>query len=229
MRLKIFGIPKLALAFLALLPASVWCAFHLNASTYHERPFAVVMSLSLLLALFFPYFFCRGVFKSRFLVLLFLFLEIGFELLCGVMEKDFSRLLAALAAFTVAIFLTFWLEKRVHAADLNPKNKWFEGDPQTYPQIRVKIKTGEEWNDGSVRSIDERGFFVFLADQPKYKPKQKVPFELLYRDLKVSGEARLNASFLGERLGFGLQFSPKDLYHFTQYTALVQRLKGEGL
>ena len=187
------------------------------------------MGFALALALFFPYLFCRGIFRSRILVLLFLFAEIGFELLSGVMDKDFSRLSGALFAFGIGIWLTFWLEKRVHAADLNPKNHWFEGAPQTYPQIRAKIKTEEEWQEGSLRTIDERGFFVFLNSRPGYRPKQSVPFELQYRDLQVSGEARLVACFSGERFGFGLQFSPKDLYHFSQYTALVQRLKGEGL
>ncbi|MBC7395873.1 MAG: hypothetical protein H7333_00395 [Bdellovibrionales bacterium] len=229
MRLKIFGIPRLSLVFFALLPVFVWCAFHLTVAIYHEQAFAWVMGFALALALFFPYLFCRGIFRSRILVLLFLFVEIGFELLSGVMDKDFSRLSGALFAFGIGIWLTFWLEKRVHAADLNPKNHWFEGAPQTYPQIRAKIKTEEEWQEGSLRTIDERGFFVFLNSRPGFRPKQSVPFELQYRDLQVSGEARLVACFSGERFGFGLQFSPKDLYHFSQYTALVQRLKGEGL
>jgi hypothetical protein len=112
---------------------------------------------------------------------------------------------------------------------LNPRSKWFEGDPLTDPKVTTQVNLGAEWCEARIRTIDEKGFFIFIRKAIPFKPLQAVSFELEFKGAKISGEARLTSSFVGENLGFGLQFSPKDLYHFSQYTALVQRLRGEGL
>ena len=99
----------------------------------------------------------------------------------------------------------------------------------THPKVAIRVKLDQDWCEARIRAIDERGFFVFVPKMVSFRPQQLVSFELGFRGASIVGEAKLTSSFVGEKLGFGLQFSPKDLYHFSQYTALVQRLRGEGL
>jgi hypothetical protein len=112
---------------------------------------------------------------------------------------------------------------------LNPRLQWFEGEPKFLPQIKARIEVAGAWFDGNIRTIDRNGFFVFLDDPNTKLPRQGISFELKFKDSEVTGTAKLSAQFSGKHSGFGLQFLPKDLYHFSQYTALVERLKGEGL
>ena len=229
MRLKIFGIPRFLLIGVGLLPTLAWCAFHASALIYHDQNLFLILTLGLCLALGFCFFFRRGVFKSRYWILCFLFLEIALELFLGILNRDFPRLLGALLGFGLTGGLAFWLDKRIQGADINPQARWFEGDLQTLPQIQVKLKNADAFTEASLKCVDQRGFFVFTKTALDFKPQEKIGFEMSYRELSIVGEGRLHARFLGERSGFGLQFLPKDLYHFNQYTALVQRLKGEGL
>ena len=124
---------------------------------------------------------------------------------------------------------SFWLERRVGAADLNPNLHWFEGEPKLMTQIAAKLKFEDLWQEGQIRAIDRNGFFIFLDTLAKPPKARRFPFELKFKDLSFAGEGQINAHYSGARSGFGLQFYPKDLYHFSQYTALVERLKGEGL
>src|SRR6202012_305429 len=108
-----------------------------------------------------------------------------------------------------------WVEKRVASAHLNPRVRWFEGDPLTDSKVETRVNLGTDWKEARIRMIDEKGFFVFVKQRVDFKPLQTVSFELSFRGAKIVGEARLTSSFDGENPGFGLQFSPKDLYHFT--------------
>jgi hypothetical protein len=229
MRLRIFGIPKILLMFLGFLPALLWCAFHLDILSCHEKNWSLVVGSGFVISAIFTYFFSRGFFGVRFGILLLAVLIFSDAFISAMMERDFLKLAIALACFAVSAFLFFWLEKRVRGADLNPNLSWFEGDPKFLPSLEAKLKVGEVWESAQVRVIDRNGFFAFLETSAALPPKKLVSFELSFKNTVVLGESRLNAHFIGAKSGFGLQFLPKDLYHFSQYTALVERLKGEGL
>ncbi len=221
MRLKIFGISKIGLAFFGLLPALAWFAF--------GRSWGGEVGILILMAALFPYFFCRGFFRIRFGMWLALGLELLYEMLVGMQDRDFLRIGRACLVFLIAIGVGKWIEKKVASASLNPQIKWFEGAPLTLPHGTVKLSVSGETVDGKLRRADNQGFFVFLEARPEFKAGEIVPFELEFKGSEVKGEARLSSCFLGENIGFGLQFFPKDLYHFSQYTSLVSRMRGEGL
>ena len=226
MRLKIYGIPRIALFLFGVLPGFVGLSFHHEFLHYRSLDTVWFTIVSLSLALTFYYFFLNGVFRIRYLILTALAVQIVFELMIAVMDRSFPNLGFGILVFTVAAAISIWFERRVNAACLNPQTSWYEGDPRTYPKVSLKIGEGHV---AKIRLIDEEGFFVFLKGPIAFRPLERLPFELQYKNFQISGEARITASFIGEKIGFGLQFSPKDLYHFNQYTALVQRLRGEGL
>lgn len=229
MRLKVFGIPKILLVLIGLLPTALWCIFHLNLLSYHERSAPTIVAAGFALSLIFTYFFSRGLFAFRFVVLLCAGVVFGDAFISAMIERDFLKLAFALAAFGATVFLFFWVEARVQGADVNPKLKWFEGKPKFLPELEARLKIGDSWVSGQVRAIDRRGFFVFLADSITKPTQSTISFALSFKNSEVEGQSKLSAQFFGETAGFGLQFLPKDLYHFSQYTALVERLRGEGL
>ena len=229
MRLRIFGIPKILLFFLGLLPTLIWCGFHLNSVLADKKILANASAIGGVLAFFFLYFFSRGFFKIRYFILTLSTLVISEVVISSMIQRDFARLVLSLFVFGAGAVCAFWLDRRVHSADINPKLHWFEGDPKLLPRIEGRLKFGDIWQKGHLRSIDRNGFFIFLDASSTLFPKRRLHFELKFRDLHVEGVAKINAYFYGSRPGFGLQFSPKDFYHFSQYTTLVERLKGEGL
>jgi hypothetical protein len=229
MRLKIFGIPKLLLVLIGLLPAFFWSAFHASSLSIHERTLPTVAITGTLISFIFTYFFSRGFFGIRYGILLFSMITIGDALISSMFDRDFSKLGIALLIFALGMAVSFWLERRVQSADINPKLKWFEGDPKLMPQIEARLKNGDVWSEGKLRAIDRNGFFIFMPESVTIAPSRTFDFELKFKGTEVAGQGKLNAQFIGGTSGFGLQFSPKDLYHFSQYTALVERLKGEGL
>jgi hypothetical protein len=229
MRLKIFGIPKISLIFLGLVPAILWCAFHASSLSLREHVLEYAVVIGLTISVIFTGFLSRGFFGVRFGILFFSGIVMGEAFCSAMMDRDFWKLGLALLLFGLSIPLYFWFESRVNGADLNPRLRWFEGEPKLLPQLKARIQISGAWLEGSVRTIDRNGFFVFLDDPKLSLPRKGIPFELTFRDSEVAGTAKLSAQFFGQHAGFGLQFLPKDLYHFSQYTALVERLKGEGL
>lgn len=229
MRLRVYGIPKLALILFGLLPGVAAFFFHHETFIY-RRVDAIGLAVgSGVLAFFFLFFFLSGVFRIRYLILNLLYGQIIIELFASVADRNFVNLGVGILMFSVSASISLWLERKVASSHLNPKAKWFEGDPFTDSKVATRVKFADQWYEARIRSIDEKGFFVFVEKGHSFKSLQTVSFELGFKDAKVTGDARITASFKGEKSGFGLQFSPKDLYHFSQYTALVQRLRGEGL
>ena len=229
MRLKVYGVPKAVLLFFGLLPGISLFCFHSDNFIYRKVDAIVLIVGSLVLAVGFLFSFLVGNFRLRYLLALLLFSQLFYESISSVLERDFFRLALSIFFFGIAIASVIWIERRVASAHLNPRARWFEGDPLTDSKVETRVKLGESFQEARIRMIDEKGFFVFVQQKVDFKPLQTVSFELSFKGAKIVGEARLTSSFDGRNLGFGLQFSPKDLYHFTQYTALVQRLKGEGL
>ena len=172
MRLKIFGIPKISLLFLGLVPAILWCAFQ-HFSIY-------VLAAGFAIAIIFTAFFSRGFFGVRFGVLFFAGVVIGEAFCSSMMDRDFLKLAEALVFFGIGIALFFWVESRVKSADLNPRLKWFEGEPKFLPQIKARIRVADAWFDGNIRTIARNGFFVFLDDPKAKLPRQGVSFELKF-------------------------------------------------
>jgi hypothetical protein len=229
MRLRIFGVPKYILIAYGLFPLMLWSAFHLNSIYYHREEAFWAFGFGLLVCSIFTYSFRRGIFSIRYLIYAAITFEILVELLPSVLERDFATLGGTLLALLVSIGVGAWLEGKVGAAFLNPQATWFEGEPKVLPKVKARIRLGDAWIPAGLRRIDERGLFLLLDAGTNYKKGQKIEFELTYLGEPVQGEGKLRACFLGEKLGFGLQFYPKDLYHFNQYTTLVKRLRGEGL
>ena len=57
MRLRIFGIPKILLVFLGLLPTAIWCLFHPSLLSFHERAFVTALTAGLVFCRHFYVFF----------------------------------------------------------------------------------------------------------------------------------------------------------------------------
>ena len=138
----------------------------------------------------------------------------------------------------VAVFLIFfqWLEQKIHLAQYNPGIRWFEGLPQFFPRVKLEVYWGGKWHKASLRKIDHQGMFLFLQpaedsslkiESRRVTRKSLLPLKLQYRDHFFEGDAKLQSVFYERWLGMGLQICPKDLYHFTQYSKIVQNLKGE--
>jgi hypothetical protein len=229
MRLRVFGVPKIILIAFGLFPLALWSAFHFNAIWFRKEEAYWFLSLGIILCSVFTYCFRRGLFAIRYLIYGAIVLEILAELVPSAMERDFVTHGWALLALLVSIAAGNWLEKKVGAAYLNPGTQWFEGAPKILPRVEARIKMDQEWVGAGVRRIDEQGLFLLVEAGTPYRRGQTMEFELNFAQEKVRGNGRLRSCFLGEKLGFGLQFLPEDLYHFSQYTSLVKRLRGEGL
>ncbi|MBU6153172.1 MAG: hypothetical protein KGP28_02615 [Bdellovibrionales bacterium] len=229
MRLRIFGIPRLSLFFAGLFPSLTWCAFHPLSLVYRREDFMWVCGLGILVALLFSTLIRRGVFLFRYFLYLLFLVEIGVALVGAVLDRDFVSLGIALLAFFGFTWIALWLERKIGSAALNPDHVWYEGDPRLIPGIKAWVREGDVCLAARVRRLDEGGFFLFL-DQPfSFKPGGILGVEMSSENRNVAGDARITAHFSGEKMGLGLQFLPKDLYHFGDYSALVQELRGKGL
>ena len=147
----------------------------------------------------------------------------------AVLDRDFVSLGIALIAFFVFVGAMLWLERKIASAALNPGHVWFEGELRLIPGLTARIGDGELSCAARVRKVDSGGFFLFLDQPISFRPSQRLTFEMTSSHRKIEGEARIAAHFSGEKMGLGLQFLPKDLYHFGDYSALVQELRGRGL
>lgn len=248
MRYQTWGISRLRLFAFALVPALAWAVFRvqslpelsLSAIFVYYRPVLWAWGSILLLAsLIWIWLFRRGVFRSRYAAYVFMVLELFYELFQSVQARDLLHLISALAYFGVVIALFRWMESWVELAAFNPKIHWFEGTPKVIPHLEVKIRTaeGEPWIPASVRRLDHKGLFVLLdrpaEDKPELGVQRKLEFKLMWKKQEVAGEGwivgRLQHYSAPQQVsGIGLLFFPKGLYHFIQYTALCEALKGEG-
>lgn len=240
-----------------MVPALAWAAFRiqslpelsLNAIFLYYRPTIWAWGSILIVGtLVWVFLFRRGMFKARYVAYLFTMLELFFELFQSVQARDLLHLISALAYFGIVIALFRWMESWVELAAFNPKIKWYEGEPKVIPHLEVQIRTvvegakeGDEndttpWIDASVRRLDARGLFVLLnqpvEDSPEFKVEKRLEFQLKWKQKVVHGEGmvvgKLQHHATQQVSGIGLLFFPKGLYHFIQYTALCESLKGEG-
>jgi hypothetical protein len=159
------------------------------------------------------------------------------ELIFALRDKNFLQMIAGI--LSVVAFLTFfqWLEKQMALAQHNPGIRWYEGLPQFFPRVQVDVFWNEKWFKASLRKIDNYGMFLFLQQSEdesvsltvnKSLKESLMLLKIQYRGQIFEGNAKLQSVFFSRWLGMGLQICPKDLYHFTQYSKIVQNLKGEG-
>lgn len=223
----------------------------LQAIFLYYRMAIWVWGAALLLASFgWIFFFRRGLFRARYVAYSFFVMELFFELLISVTARDLFHLCSALVYFIIVIALTRWMEAWVELAAFNPKIQWFEGRPKVIPHLAVQVRTvvarnpesgvegGEgAWLKASVRRLDRKGLFIVLDQPVDHSPdfgvRKRMEFKLQWRGSVVLGEGRVVGrlkQFNAPRQvsGIGLLFFPKGLYHFIQYTALYESLKGEG-
>ena len=229
MRLRVFGVHRLLLAVYGLFPLLVWSGFHVPSMLYRREDAAWATGLGMLFCLGFIYFFRRGAFWIRYGWGGLGLLELLWEIVPAVSERDFASIGGILGALLIGVAMAIWLERKVDSAALNPGAFWFEGELKSIPRIRARIRAGEIWVQAKIRRIDEKGLFLLHEATSGLRAGQSLEFELEHEGQRVGGEGRVVAFFLDALPGLGLQFLPKDLYHFQQYTALVRRLRGEGL
>ncbi len=229
MRLRIFGVPKVALFCAGFLPAAFWLAFHPYSLLYPSEELYWVLASGFLAAAGFAICLSLGWFGSRYLVYGMSVYVLAYELIRSVGRRDFLSIGGGILCLAVLIAVGLWLEKRVSSASLNPRCEWFEGEPLMMNQIEAAVRFGEDSHPARVRCIDSGGLFAFIDPPISFTKNQTVEVWLRLGSDEVEGQARIQASFQGEKTGLGLQFLRKDLYHFSRYTALVQQLRGKGL
>ena len=223
-----WGIPRWILFLMGVLPILFVTLF------YKVSPEIVVTGL--VLAMLWVFFLSRGLYWVTKLYFWLSLSGLTLELIFALREKNFIQMTSGIVC--VAVFLIFfqWLERQMVRAQNNPGILWFEGLPRFFPRVQVEVFWDEKWFRASLRKIDHQGMFLFLQQSEQEAEnikmghslrKSMIPFKLQYRDLVFSGDAKLQSVFYERWLGMGLQICPKDLYHFTQYSKIVQNLKGE--
>jgi hypothetical protein len=243
MRFRVWGISLIQLWMTALLPVVFWILFR-----WHEQSEVSVLSVFrlyrptlvwaipvyFLFSLSWIYLVKRGLFTARYALYTVLVASLAFELVSAVGDRSFGRIGLGLIFLLTMVMVYRWLNGKIESAQINPRIEWFEGEPKTLPNLKARIKIQEEWFEATVRSMDQKGVFIFLSqwgkDLKSFRPRTRVEFEFEFRDKRVEGEGKMTSFFVAsqQKPGIGLQFLPKDLYHFSQYTALVESLKGEG-
>ena len=229
MRLQIYGISKLGLFCVGLLPLLIWSGFHIDNFAYFDFNLAANCLAGVLVALAFVVYFLKGMFISRWVIYGAVAVVLFDELFRSVGERDFISLGIGLFLTGILFGVGRVIESWVGSACLNPAVMWFEGAPKTYRNVNSRIKLGQDWAPARVRKLDEKGMFLFLHEPIALARGQSVEFEIELDGAPIQGNAKVTAVFNGEIFGLGLQFLAKDLYHFSQYTALVQQLRGRGL
>jgi len=246
MRFRVWGIKLVQLWTVACVPVLFWFLFR-----WYEQPeisalsllrfFQPVLSWALPIYAVFSFVWIflakRGFYQARFSFYALIVIQLGFELFSAVADRSFGRIGIGLLLLAILVLIYRWLESRIDSAQINPRIRWFEGEPKALPHLQAKIRIHEAWYEASVRVLDRKGLFLLLKGWEhgvrELKVKTPLAFELRFRDKTIEGEGKMAALFWNvpldqPRPGIGLQFLPKDLYHFSQYTALVESLKGEG-
>ena len=229
MRLRIFAIPKGALFWLGLLPALIWLAFHSSVFFFNREQLLWILGLGSLFAAGFVFSMRRGLFRVRSLLYLFTGIVIFSELLSSVANRDFPAMAGALCCLSLAVLAGLWLEKKSSAAALNPQCEWFEGAPKGMGPARVELGIEGMHVSARIRRVDFEGLFVFPDSPIPFIPGQRVRVRFQPEEDSFECDAFIAASFSGSQPGLGLQFSKKDLYHYTRYTGWIQHWRGKGL
>jgi hypothetical protein len=242
MRYQTWGIPRLVLLGIALVPAFFWVGFRVlnhpelswNSGYLYFRDFIWVWGSILTLSTFiWVYVFRRGVFQARWLAYAFMGAGVFYEVWQSVQARGLLHLSLSLVYFLVVMTLARRLDRWVEMAAFNPRITWFEGQPKAVPQVKVEVRVGaeSEWLAAQMRRIDREGVFLLTPEGlANSKVRQKVQFRLNWKTHSVEGEGKLLSIWKsGTRVGgMGLLFLPKGMYHRIQYTALVEALRGEG-
>lgn len=224
-----WGINRYILFLMGVFPLFFMVAFHSVA------PEVIVGGL--FLAVLWVFFLSRGIY--RFTKIYFWTVLAGFtiELVLALRDKDFVQMSVGILCVVIFLALFHWLERQMERAQHNPAIRWYEGLPQFFPKVQIEVFWQDQWHKASLRKIDDFGMFLFLQQSEelarglKLSPamrKSVLPLKVQYRDHSFEGDAKLQSVFNERWLGMGLQICPKDLYHFTQYSKIVQNLKGEG-
>ena len=230
MRFRVWGLKRLSLMMISCVPLMMLFLFH---SSFQRNTWFWILPFYFLWTSIWIYFLRRGFFSIRFGFYSMNFAWITFELCDALFHRNLERSGGALLAFIGLVLVSRWLEVRVVSAPMNAMIHWYEGDPKALPQVMAKIEWRGESFFAQVRRVDEKGLFVILNDAriesfSDLLPFETVSFELHFGKLSSDGEAKVVSGFFAEKIGLGLQFLPKDLYHFSQYTGLVESLRGEG-
>lgn len=229
MRLRIFGIPRSALFGAGFFPAAVWCAFHPMSVMFLREDLFWVCGIGFVSGVGLSWSVRRGFFFARFFLYLAFISGLLAAMVNSVLDRDFVLLGIAVVAFFSFSGIVLWLERRIEAAALNPGHRWYEGALKVLPGIEARVLADGLSHRAQVRAFDPRGVFVFF-DQPfSFKPHQKVELELGDASARIKGDARILAHFGGEKMGLGLQFLAKDLYHLRDYTSLIEQWRGRGI
>ncbi len=224
-----WGISRWILFLMGIFPLLFVSAFHFIS------PELIIAGL--LLAVLWVFFLSRGFYRFTKFYFWCLLSGLTLELILALRDKNFFQMGIGIAC--VITFLAFfqWLERQMGRAQHNPGIRWFEGLPQFFPRVQIEVFWKEKWHRASLRKIDDYGMFLFLqqsgSEAEQLKVNQSVrntvlTLKIQYREHTFEGDAKLQSVFYERWLGMGLQICPKDLYHFTQYSKIVQNLKGEG-
>ena len=224
-----WGISRAVLLFMGVLPLLFILAFHTVSMPL------VVMGLSI--ALLWVFFLTRGYYRFTQLYFGSVLFGLTLELILALRDKNFVQMMTGIICVITFLAMFYWLEGQMKRAQHNPGVQWFEGLPQFFTKVQVEVFWQEKWYRASLRKIDDYGMFLFLqqseSESENLRVNQKLkksvlPLKLQYRGQTFEGDAKLQSVFYERWLGMGLQICPKDLYHFTQYSKIVQILKGEG-
>ncbi len=247
MRSRVWGVPLSQLSLISLIPLLLWVLFrgtepaHLRWPVFihfYQKPLFFCVSFYFLLTVAWVQFFRRGWFSSRWVLYVLSLGEILYEFYTSVNERDFFRMSFSLGTLIgLAFFFYRWLEKKVWSASLNPGVHWYEGIPRGISHITASIEINQIWYTAQLKKIDHQGLFLFLQNDKastfSNELQELVPFKIGYSSERIEGEGRSAAFFYDPQcpgyFGIGLQFLPKNLYHFSEYTGLVEKLKGSGL
>ncbi len=244
MRYRLLGISRLAFAGIALLPMVMWILFRWYDQTefslytlffVYRDWFLWSLPLYAVWSSIWIFLFRRAWFDARFGYYSIAILEIGYEFYVSMAERNIQRIGIELLLVLLWVGIYLWLERLVASAAYHPQIRWFEGDPKPLPQLTVRLNSQE----AKVIHCDQKGFFALIQGEVGGKAVEKsvmkswlnsgpISFEIRFKQWTATGEAKLVSVFQGQSLGIGLQFLPKDLYHLSQYTALVENVKGEG-
>lgn len=139
-------------------------------------------------------------------------------------------------ALSILFYTTYqWIENCLELASVNPNLSWFVGKLTPIPLVQVHFSLSDEdiIYPAKVRTIDQTGAFILFdqtdLSQKKLNRKKGLNVQLKFKDRQIEIKGRPIAELSWEQRGLGLQFSFEDLYHESQYTSLVQQIKGEGL
>ncbi len=224
-----WGISRFILLLMGLFPMLFILPFH------NSSPELLVSGI--LLAVAWVFLLSRGFYRFSKVYFWSVLAGLTFELVFALRDKNFIQMITEILCVITFLILFHWLERQLERAQYSPNVKWYEGLPQFFPKVQIEVYWKEQWYRASLRKIDDYGMFLFLQQSEQDAKSLKVtrslkktvlPIKILYRDHSFEGEAHLKSVFYERWLGMGLQISPKDLYHFTQYSKIVQNLKGEG-